>query len=83
MTLAPAASSVRPDELARYNRLAATWWNPQGPMRPLHVLNRLRQGRVQALAEAHFGRQPGAGLAGLRVLDVEIGRAHVWTPVTL
>ena len=73
MTLAPAASSVRPDELARYNRLAATWWNPQGPMRPLHVLNRLRQGRVQALAEAHFGRQPGAGLAGLRVLDVGCG----------
>jgi len=81
MTAAPAASSVRPDELARYNRLAATWWNPQGPMRPLHVLNRLRQGRVQALAEAHFGRLPGGGLGGLRVLDVGCGAGLLCEPL--
>jgi len=78
---AAAATSVRPDELARYNQLAATWWNPQGPMRPLHVLNQLRQGRVQALAEAHFGRAPGAGLGGLRVLDVGCGAGLLCEPL--
>ncbi len=77
----PASATIRPDEQARYNRLAATWWNPLGPMRPLHVLNRLRQGRVQALAEAHAGRAPGAGLAGLRVLDVGCGAGLLCEPL--
>jgi 2-polyprenyl-6-hydroxyphenyl methylase/3-demethylubiquinone-9 3-methyltransferase len=50
-------------------------------MRPLHVLNQLRQGRVQALAEAHFGRAPGAGLGGLRVLDVGCGAGLLCEPL--
>jgi len=79
--MAAAATSIRPDEQARYNQLAATWWNPLGPMRPLHVLNQLRQGRVQALAEAHVGRAPGAGLAGLRVLDVGCGAGLLCEPL--
>jgi 2-polyprenyl-6-hydroxyphenyl methylase / 3-demethylubiquinone-9 3-methyltransferase len=80
-TATAVGASVRPDELARYNQLAATWWNPRGPMRPLHVLNQLRQGRVQALAEAHFGRAPGAGLHGLRMLDVGCGAGLLCEPL--
>jgi 2-polyprenyl-6-hydroxyphenyl methylase / 3-demethylubiquinone-9 3-methyltransferase len=80
-TAAPGGASIRAEEQARYNQLAATWWNPQGPMRPLHVLNQLRQGRVQALAEAHFHRPPGAGLAGLRVLDVGCGAGLLCEPL--
>ncbi len=80
-SVAPAGASIRPDEQARYNRLAATWWDARGPMRPLHVLNQLRQGKVQALAEAHFGRQPGAGLGGLRVLDVGCGAGLLCEPL--
>lgn len=81
MSSAAATTSIRPDELARYNQLAATWWNPLGPMRPLHVLNQLRQGRVQALAESHYGRAPGAGLGGLRVLDVGCGAGLLCEPL--
>lgn len=32
-------STARPEEVDRFNRLAATWWNRRGPMRPLHVVN--------------------------------------------
>ncbi|PTT75506.1 bifunctional 3-demethylubiquinol 3-O-methyltransferase/2-polyprenyl-6-hydroxyphenol methylase, partial [Pelomonas sp. HMWF004] len=32
MTMATIAS-----EIERFDRLSATWWNPTGPMRPLHV----------------------------------------------
>ena len=35
-------STIRSDEVARFDRLAATWWNSEGPMRPLHVINALR-----------------------------------------
>lgn len=34
--------SARPDEIARFDRLAAQWWDPAGPMRPLHAMNPLR-----------------------------------------
>ena len=78
----PAASpTARSDELRRFNRLAATWWDASGPMRPLHVLNALRLRRVVALAEAHHGRAPGSGLAGLRLLDVGCGAGLLCEPL--
>ena len=76
-----AAPTTRADELARFNRLAATWWDARGPMRPLHVLNALRAGRVQAMAEAHAGRPAGSGLTGLRVLDVGCGAGLLCEPL--
>nr|WP_298796464.1 bifunctional 2-polyprenyl-6-hydroxyphenol methylase/3-demethylubiquinol 3-O-methyltransferase UbiG [uncultured Acetobacter sp.] len=37
-----AASSVSPEEIARFSALADQWWDPTGPMRPLHAMNALR-----------------------------------------
>lgn len=34
--------SVVPDEIARFSALADRWWDPSGPMRPLHAMNGLR-----------------------------------------
>ena len=33
---------VDPSEIARFNALAAEWWNPNGPMKPLHRINPVR-----------------------------------------
>ena len=35
-------STASPDEIARFNALAARWWDPNGPMRPLHRMNPAR-----------------------------------------
>lgn len=51
-------------ELERFGELAAEWWDPNGPCRPLHRINPLR---LQWIEE-----QTG-GLAGRRVLDVGCG----------
>jgi 2-polyprenyl-6-hydroxyphenyl methylase/3-demethylubiquinone-9 3-methyltransferase len=59
-------------EIERFDRLSATWWNPTGPMRPLHVANALRQTHVLERIASHFGRD-GESLAGLRILDVGCG----------
>lgn len=40
--------SALPDEIAKFNRLAAEWWDPAGPMAPLHAMNPLRTGWVDA-----------------------------------
>jgi len=74
------ASTIRPDEIERFNRLAATWWNPQGPMRPLHVVNALRRDFVLAQIAERFGR-PVGDLQGLRVADIGCGAGLMCEPM--
>src|SRR5215213_3387502 len=62
-------------EIAKFDRLASRWWDPRGPMAPLHAMNPARMGWItERLARAHR-RDPRAPrpLAGLRVLDVGCG----------
>jgi 2-polyprenyl-6-hydroxyphenyl methylase/3-demethylubiquinone-9 3-methyltransferase len=67
-------------EIECFDRLSATWWNPGGPMRPLHVVNALRQTHVLERIASHFGRD-GASLAGLRILDVGCGGGLLSEPL--
>ena len=57
------ASNVDPAELAKFDRLAARWWDPQGESRPLHELNPARLGYVAR----------HCALRGKRVLDLGCG----------
>lgn len=54
--------SVLPGEIGKFNRLAESWWDPAGPMRPLHQMNPLRVGWI----DDRIAR-------GQRVLDVGCG----------
>ncbi len=49
-------------EVAKFDALADAWWNPDGPMRPLHAMNPLRADWVH-----------GRIAAGSRILDVGCG----------
>ena len=62
--------SVVMAEVARFDALAARWWDPRGPMAPLHAMNPLRTGWVDRQVRAAWGRPArlldigcGAGLA--------------------
>jgi 2-polyprenyl-6-hydroxyphenyl methylase / 3-demethylubiquinone-9 3-methyltransferase len=35
-------SSINPEEIARFSRIAAEWWNPSGKFKPLHDIAPLR-----------------------------------------
>ncbi len=61
-------ATLAADEVARFDALAARWWEPDGPMRPLHRMNPARVGWIAARARARFGE-----VAGLRLLDVGCG----------
>ena len=50
-------------ELLKFGELAATWWDREGPMRPLHDINPARLEWI----DQH------ASLAGKRVVDVGCG----------
>jgi 2-polyprenyl-6-hydroxyphenyl methylase/3-demethylubiquinone-9 3-methyltransferase len=54
-------------EVARFDALAGRWWDPDGPMRPLHRMNPARAGWIDQRIRARFGT------AGVRVLDVGCG----------
>ena len=69
-------------EIQRFNRLGATWWDPRGPMRPLHVVNELRLKYVTDQVMRQFARHPSAfGLDGLRILDVGCGGGLLSEPL--
>jgi 2-polyprenyl-6-hydroxyphenyl methylase/3-demethylubiquinone-9 3-methyltransferase len=55
--------NVSPTETAKFDRLAARWWDPDGESRPLHDLNPVRLGYIADRAT----------LQGARALDVGCG----------
>jgi len=59
-------ASVVPAEVARFDALAAQWWDPRGPMAPLHAMNPLRVGWIDQRVRARFG-------GAVRMLDVGCG----------
>ena len=67
--------SVDVRELAHYQKLADTWWDPTGPFWPLHTLNNLRiEWIVREIRQSMPGRdQTTLPLNGLSVLDVGCG----------
>ncbi|WP_291296427.1 bifunctional 2-polyprenyl-6-hydroxyphenol methylase/3-demethylubiquinol 3-O-methyltransferase UbiG [Elioraea sp.] len=60
--------TVEAAEIARFGALADRWWDPNGPMRPLHRMNPLRTAWVKARAG-----ELGIAWEGARVLDVGCG----------
>ena len=68
-------------EIERFNRLSATWWDSQGPMRPLHVVNALRLGHVVDQIARHTHKPAADALSGLRILDVGCGGGLMSEPL--
>lgn len=79
-TAAPSADAA---EIARFEALAADWWDPHGKFKPLHRLNPLRVDYVLSRAARHFGREAGAArpLAGLSLLDIGCGGGLLAEPM--
>lgn len=59
-------------EIRKFGALAGRWWDPDGPMRPLHRMNPLRTRWIAERLARRHGRT-GCDLQGLRVLDVGCG----------
>jgi 2-polyprenyl-6-hydroxyphenyl methylase/3-demethylubiquinone-9 3-methyltransferase len=77
------APSVDQAEIAKFTRLAAEWWDPNGRFRPLHQFNPVRLKFIRALAAGHFGRDEKIlkPFLGLSLLDIGCGGGLLCEPM--
>ena len=81
---APQPSSVDADEVEKFSRIAAQWWDPRGKFAPLHRFNPVRLGFIRDQAVARFGRdaKAPAPFEGLRLLDIGCGGGLLAEPMS-
>jgi 2-polyprenyl-6-hydroxyphenyl methylase/3-demethylubiquinone-9 3-methyltransferase len=80
---APTGPSIDRDEVARFDRIAATWWDEAGPMRVLHRFNPVRLAYIRDTVCRHLGRDPLAPspLDGLTLIDIGCGGGVLAEPL--
>ncbi|MGN6093148.1 MAG: bifunctional 2-polyprenyl-6-hydroxyphenol methylase/3-demethylubiquinol 3-O-methyltransferase UbiG [Luteibacter jiangsuensis] len=67
-------SNVSAEEIARFEKLAARWWDPDGESRPLHDLNPVRAAYIAGHAELRGRKVVDVGCGG-GLLSVALARA--------
>ncbi|KIC49823.1 bifunctional 2-polyprenyl-6-hydroxyphenol methylase/3-demethylubiquinol 3-O-methyltransferase UbiG [Tateyamaria sp. ANG-S1] len=76
-------TTVDPSEIAKFEAMAAEWWDPNGKFKPLHMLNPCRLDYITSQIAAEFDRdltEPEA-FKGLRILDIGCGGGLLSEPM--
>ena len=70
-------------EVSKFSAMAETWWDPDGPFRPLHAINPCRLDYVTAQIAGQFGRDRTRPrpFEGLRILDIGCGGGILAEPM--
>ena len=76
-------STVDPSEVAKFEAMAAEWWDPNGKFKPLHMLNPCRLDYITTQIAAEFNRDLSDELPfeGLRILDIGCGGGLLSEPM--
>lgn len=75
--------SVDTSELAKFEAMAAEWWDPMGKFRPLHLMNPVRLDYITRQIAAEYSRDLKAPkpFKGLRILDIGCGGGLLSEPM--
>ncbi len=76
-------NTVDPTEIAKFEAMAAEWWDPAGKFKPLHMLNPCRLDYITAQIAGEFDCDLSAQLpfSGLRILDIGCGGGLLSEPM--
>lgn len=78
------ASTIDPEEIAKFSAMATEWWDASGKFKPLHKFNPVRLDYIREHVVRHFGRDSDARqpFAGLNLLDIGCGGGLLCEPMT-
>ena len=76
-------TTIDPSEVAKFEAMAADWWDPTGKFRPLHLMNPCRLDYITSQIAAEYGRDLSLPkpFAGLRILDIGCGGGLLSEPM--
>lgn len=76
-------STVDPAEVAKFEAMAAEWWDLEGKFKPLHMLNPTRLDYITRQIASEFDRDltGDAPFKGLRILDIGCGGGLLCEPM--
>ncbi len=76
-------TTVDPSEVAKFEAMAAEWWDLEGKFKPLHMLNPTRLDYISTQIASEFDRDLTASLPfeGLRILDIGCGGGLLCEPM--
>ncbi len=77
-------TTVDPSEIAKFEAMAAEWWDPEGKFKPLHEMNPVRLEYINKSICGHFDRflESDSPYKGLRLLDIGCGGGLLSEPMT-
>ena len=79
---AHALSTIDAKEVAKFEAIAAEWWDPDGKFKPLHLMNPCRLDYILNQIVGQFGTRRGRNaLAGLSVVDGGSGGGLIAEPM--
>jgi 2-polyprenyl-6-hydroxyphenyl methylase/3-demethylubiquinone-9 3-methyltransferase len=76
-------TTVDAGEIAKFEAMAAEWWDPNGKFKPLHMLNPCRLDYITSQIAAEYDRDLTSDkpFAGLRILDIGCGGGLLCEPM--
>ncbi|MGA9254520.1 MAG: bifunctional 2-polyprenyl-6-hydroxyphenol methylase/3-demethylubiquinol 3-O-methyltransferase UbiG [Roseobacter sp.] len=76
-------TTVDPSEIAKFEAMAAEWWDENGKFKPLHMLNPCRLDYITIQIAGEFDRDLSttAPFKGLRILDIGCGGGLLAEPM--
>ncbi len=76
-------TTIDPQEVAKFEAMAAEWWDPTGKFKPLHMMNPIRLEYITNQIAAEFGRDLSSErpFEGLRLLDIGCGGGLLSEPM--
>jgi 2-polyprenyl-6-hydroxyphenyl methylase / 3-demethylubiquinone-9 3-methyltransferase len=76
-------TTVDPAEVAKFEAMAAEWWDLNGKFKPLHMLNPCRLDYITSQIAGEFDRdlKSDAPFKGLRILDIGCGGGLLAEPM--
>ena len=75
--------TVDPSEIAKFEAMAAEWWDPNGKFKPLHMMNPVRLDYITRQIAGEYDRDLTATkpFEGLRIVDIGCGGGLLCEPM--